>query len=228
MILPPSLRSVRIDSAIRRPNEPSFVSPNFTSSATAVSVMSKSIHRLSASAPKRSVRSSASTLPPSGPTHSFLVTSVPVLPPSALTSSLCSMRPCDLGRLGPEIDAVHVAVREPERPLVGMVGFLVGIPLAHRPGPRHLLARRADDRPEDRLDLRLKDVGRKRLVADLARSRRRRFSRRRCRRRRRSRKSPRMATIARARRRMGRFLERGREDVPGCDRTRSGIALPPS
>src|SRR4029453_10500296 len=74
--------------------------------------------------------------------------------------------PLNLGRLGPEVDAVHLAVREPERALVRVIGLLVRISRAHRPGAGHLFAGRADDRPQDWLDPRFEDVPREGVVAD--------------------------------------------------------------
>ena len=69
----------------------------------------------------------------------------------------------------PKADAVHVAVREPERLLMDVVGLLVGIAFPHGPGAGHFLAGRTDDRPQNRLRADFDQVLREQLAVDFDR-----------------------------------------------------------
>ena len=51
---------------------------------------------------------------------------------------------------GPEINAVYIPMRKPQRAMVGVVGFLLWIVFCHGIGPGHGFAGLSDDGPQDR------------------------------------------------------------------------------
>ena len=74
--------------------------------------------------------------------------------------------PAGLWFLAPEIDAVHLAVLEPERAMMLVIVFLV-VSVFHRPVARHRQAVRSDDRVKERPGDILEMIFAKQLAVDL-------------------------------------------------------------
>ena len=159
-------------SATRTANVPSFVSPNVTSPSVALIVIVKSIQRLSSGrVPKTSVRSS-SQMRLSPFIQSLRVTIVAVSPLAFDFDELAmgDVRPAvalvvvDV-RL-PEIDAVHLVVREPQRLMMRMVVCPILLRRPERIRPRHRLAGRPNHRPHRGRVARLREILGKQLAVD--------------------------------------------------------------
>ena len=107
----------------RMPKLPSFVSPNTTVRAIAVTVTRKSIHRVVSSAPKTIVRTSSQTTCPSGALHALRVRMTGLL--SVRQRQVLDVIDVAVPfRFIPEADAIHIAMVKPQGSVVDVITFL--------------------------------------------------------------------------------------------------------